>query len=75
MRVGYETNDEEKRKNKLKPVSVKEPTPHTRLLHHNNRIIDRNIATAPTSDINIRFPKIRGIIIIVILSLFRRCGP
>ena len=28
MRVGYETSDEEKIKNKFKPASVKEPTSH-----------------------------------------------
>ena len=31
QRAGYETNDEEKRKKKFEPASVKEPTSHTRL--------------------------------------------
>ena len=33
MRAGYETNDEEKRKKKFKPASVKESPSHLRLLH------------------------------------------
>ena len=33
MREGYETNNEEKIKNKIKPASVKESTLHLRLLH------------------------------------------
>ena len=57
MRVGYETIDEEKRKNKFKPAPVKEPTSHTRLLHlgslcpldnHPSQALSNGIDPAPT---------------------------
>ena len=40
--MGYETNDEEKRKKKYKPASVKEPTSYIRLLHHRSTVLRDN---------------------------------
>ena len=37
-RARYETNDEERIKNKFKPASVKEPPSHLRLLHFGSSV-------------------------------------
>ena len=56
-REGYETNDEEKIKNKFKPASVKEPSSQLRLLHfgssgpqdnHLSQVLSNEINLAPT---------------------------